>query len=205
MVKKKWGSKKRGVQKKVGVQNKVGVQKICTLLHTFTMQSMRVCPLLLHTRPHIPSYAWVWYKMWPFIPPIYVQITLLFTFRMQCIQVCAPPPLSLYFRAPLHWYPQESSSCFLGGGGSLLNGRKNFVHFFSPSLCKVCGYAPSTSILVHTYLRMPEYDLNCGLSYPFLYANYTASHISYAKYAGMPPPPYPLLSSTSTLVRTCTL
>ena len=65
---------------------------------------------------------------------------------------------------------------------------KNFVHFFSPSLCKVCGYAPSTSILVHTYLRMPEYDLNCGLSYPFLYANYTAFHISYAKYAGMPPP-----------------
>ena len=42
-----------------------------------------------------------------------------------------------------------------GGTGrvGLLNGRKNCVHSFSPSVCKVCGYAPSTSILVpHTFV-----------------------------------------------------
>ena len=107
--------------------------------------------------------------------------------RMRELFFSPPPPLPFTF---IHLYIGTHKKVLLvfWEGGGLLNGRENFVHSFSPSLCKVCGYAPSTSILVHTYLRMPEYDLNCGLSYPFLYANYTAFHISYAKYAGMPPP-----------------
>ena len=87
------------------------------------MQSMRVCPLHLHTRPHIPSYAWVWFKLWPFIP---LFICKLHCFSHFVCKVCRyAPPLTLYFRPPLHWSAHvlynDSSSSLRGGG--LLNGR----------------------------------------------------------------------------------
>ena len=62
------------------------------------------------------------------------------------------------------------------------------LHSFSPLVCKVCEYAPSSSTFVHTYTRMLEYDIFSGLSYPHLRANYSPFHIWYVKYAGMPPP-----------------